>query len=220
MLRPGDALNACRWIGALCALTVALPVAAEPIAPLAPAKRTALLAHVRQADVQGDVDGDKVFEDLESSLRRLRAHETAEVIVRYQEDQMAMHSLLGRPIRTRLEKDNSVVLRVTPAEIQRLAASRAVASIEANTIYRVTRDATATPPPIRRRTRRSPSSTPESTRTIPTSRAARSSAGRISWMGAPSRMTTRVTAPTAPASPRGRRLAGCRGWRPVPRWSA
>src|SRR5262245_47183080 len=112
MFRFQEARNACQWIGAVCALTVALPVAAHPMTPLAPAKRASVLAHVRQADLQGDLDGDRLFDDLESSLRRLRAHETAEVIVRYREDQVAPASLQAHRILARLEKDNSVVMRL------------------------------------------------------------------------------------------------------------
>jgi serine protease AprX len=122
-------------LGALAILSGSA-YAARPTPP----QHTARFARVGGARVQADTDGSKLFDNLEAPLSSARPEQRLDVIVRYRPGSEAGRALKSRAGARGLEADHSVALRLTPAEVRRLAASSAVESIEANLLCYATRD--------------------------------------------------------------------------------
>jgi serine protease AprX len=89
---------------------------------------------------QADLDGNRLFDDLEARLSTAAAAKTLDVVVRYRPGREPARIAGADRGERRLALDHSIATRLTPGEIQRLLASDAVVSIEADTIYHAVRD--------------------------------------------------------------------------------
>jgi serine protease AprX len=131
-------LVACVSLGSLVA-----PVASQTPASRADSERlprVARLARVPAGPVQADLDGNRLFDDLEAELAVARADQALDVIVRYKPGREPVRLAAVRPGTRRLVLDGSLALRLTPPEVRRLALSDDVESIEADMLCHVARD--------------------------------------------------------------------------------
>jgi serine protease AprX len=108
-------------------------------AGLEPAQRADLFAYVPPAKVKADTDGDRVFDNLEARLQAGSGEQAVPVIVRYKPGQRPASIQAAKGVK-QLPLDNSVVLSLTKAQVERLATSGAVESIEADGRCWKTRD--------------------------------------------------------------------------------
>src|SRR5215208_1137877 len=108
-------------------------------AGLEPAQRADLLASVPPAKVKADTDGDRVFDNLEAKLAAGSGEQAVPVIVRYKPGQRPASVAAARGVK-QLPLDNSVALSLTKGQVERLVASGAVESIEADGRCWPTRD--------------------------------------------------------------------------------
>jgi serine protease AprX len=119
---------------------LSLCIGAVSATPMTAERRAEILAHVRPEEVFADTDANRVFDNLEAKLARVREDEPLDVIVRFQPGREGAATWFAERVTRVMELDRSVAARLTAGEIRRLAASDAVESIEMNAICTTGRD--------------------------------------------------------------------------------